>query len=75
MYKPSLHVVPYKSGWSLRASGSKRASSTFSTKEEAIDVAKKRAREHGSEVYIYGQDGRIRERSTIRSKTRSLKDA
>ena len=67
MPKPSQHVVPNRGGWSVRSSGSKRASGNFDTRQEAIDVARKRAKKLGTEFYIHGTDGRIRERSSFRS--------
>ena len=65
MPKPSQHVVPNRRGWSVRSSGSKRASHNFPTRQEAIDVAWKKAKRLGTEVYIHGRDGRIRERSSF----------
>lgn len=67
MPKPSQHVVPNRGGWSVRSSGSKRASHTFPTRQEAIDVARKKAKKQGTEVYIHGRDGRISERSSFGS--------
>lgn len=61
MPKPNQHVVPNRGGWSVRSSGSKRASRNFDTREEAIDLAWKMANKFGTEVYIHGRDGRIRE--------------
>ena len=67
MPKASQHVVPNRGGWSVRSSGSKRASHTFPTQREAIDVARHKAKKHGTEVYIHGRDGRISERSSFES--------
>jgi Uncharacterized protein conserved in bacteria (DUF2188) len=64
MSKKSQHVVPRGDGWSVRSSGAIRASGTFSTQREAIDVARERAKKGGAVLYIHGSDGRIRERST-----------
>ena len=71
--KPSQHVVPNRGNWSVRSSGSKRASHTFSTRQEAIDAARKRAKKLGTEVYIHGHDGRIHERSSFGSDSRPPK--
>lgn len=58
------HVVPNGGGWSVRKAGSSRASGTFSTQGEAIERARDIARNQGSELYIHGRDGRIRERDS-----------
>jgi hypothetical protein len=60
------HVVPSPDGWSVRKTGSSRATRTFSTQEDAINAAIKIARNQGTEVYVHGRDGRIRERNSYR---------
>jgi Uncharacterized protein conserved in bacteria (DUF2188) len=65
MTKNGQHVVPRGDGWSVRSTGSSRVSGTFSTQREAIDVARERARKGGTELYIHGIDGRIREKNTF----------
>jgi len=58
------HVVPSGDKWSVRKAGASRASGTFVTQEEAISKAKDLARSQGTELYIHGRDGRIRERNS-----------
>jgi hypothetical protein len=58
------HVVPNKGKWSVRTAGATRASGTFETQREAIASAREKARKQGSELYVHGRDGRIRERET-----------
>ena len=58
------HVVPNGNNWSVRSTGSARSSGTFHTQGEAIAVARERARSLGTELYIHGTDGRIRERNS-----------
>jgi uncharacterized protein YdaT len=65
MTKKAQHVVPSDGKWSVRRAGAKRASKTFDTQKEAIDSAREAARRHGTELYIHGRDGRIRERSSF----------
>jgi uncharacterized protein YdaT len=65
MSKKGQHVVPNGSRWSVRASGSERASGTFSTQKEAVARGKELARNQGTELYVHGRDGRIRERSSF----------
>lgn len=59
-----LHVVPSNGRWSVRRSGSVRASKIYKTQQEAIDEARSRARSEHGELYIHGRDGRIRERDS-----------
>lgn len=46
----------------MRKAGSSRASSLHATQQEAIEAAAALARKQRTELYIYGRDGRIRER-------------
>lgn len=65
MSKKAQHVVPSGGKWSVRSTGSARASGTFETQKEAIDSARLKARRDGSELYVHGRDGRIRDRSSF----------
>ena len=58
------HVVPNGSKWSVRRSGSERASGTFDTQAEAVRRGKELAKRQQTELYIHGSDGRIRERNS-----------
>ena len=58
------HVVPNGEKWSIRKAGSERASGTFDTQKEAVENAKKIAKNQKTELYIHGRDGRIRERNS-----------
>lgn len=58
------HVVPRDGRWSVRKAGSDRATRTFDTQREAISEARKIAKNQGTELYIHGRDGRIRERDS-----------
>lgn len=64
MSKPGQHVVPRGNKWSVRKAGASRASGTFPTQQKAINEAKKIAKNQGTELYIHGRDGRIRERNS-----------
>lgn len=64
MSEKSQHVVPRGNKWSVRRTGSSRASGTYATQEEAISKAREIARSQGTELYIHGRDGRIRERNS-----------
>ena len=64
MSKPGQHVVPNGGKWSVRRAGASKASGTFDTQREAIERARDVARNQGTEVFIHGRDGRIRERDS-----------
>ena len=65
------HVVPRGDKWTVRRAGSSRASGTFETQQEAIERAQAIARNQGTEVYIFGSDGRVRERTSYVRTTRT----
>jgi hypothetical protein len=67
MSKPGQHVVPNGSKWRVRKAGASKASGIFTTQQAAIKEAKKIAKNQGTEVYIHGKDGRIRERNSYGS--------
>lgn len=58
------HVVPNGGKWSVRKAGSSKVSGTFRTQKEAETVARERAKNQGTELYIHGRDGRIRSRDS-----------
>ncbi|MBL8577106.1 MAG: DUF2188 domain-containing protein [Mesorhizobium sp.] len=64
MSKKGQHVVPNGGKWSVRQSGASRATGTYATQGEAIERARSIARNQGTELYIHGRDGRIRERDS-----------
>ncbi|MEQ8734246.1 MAG: DUF2188 domain-containing protein [Rhodospirillaceae bacterium] len=64
MPKKSVHVVPKDGKWSVKRTGSTRASGVYTTQKEAIESATKSARSNQTELYIHGRDGRIRERNS-----------
>ena len=64
MPRKSQHVVPRDGKWAVRRTGAVRASRKFDTQREAIEAARDIARSQGTELYIHGQDGRIRERNS-----------
>jgi uncharacterized protein YdaT len=68
MSKKSQHVVPnQKGGWSVRKSGSSRATRVFDTQKEAIEYAKDLAKKEQSEIYIHRRDGTISDKNSYDS--------
>ena len=65
MSQKGQHVAPSGGKWSVRRAGAERASGVFTTQREAITRAREIAKNQGTELYIHGKDGRIRERETF----------
>lgn len=61
------HVVPRKGKWGVRKAGAERTTRVYDTQDEAIREARKIAQNQGTELYIHGRDGRIRERNSYGS--------
>lgn len=64
MSKPSQHVIPKDTRWSVLRAGNMRSTKTFKTQAEAVAFARDIARNQGTELFIHGNDGRIRERDS-----------
>lgn len=63
---PNQHVVPDKSngGWAVRPAGGSRVNARTETQAEATRIAREISRNQGTELFIHGRDGRIRERDS-----------
>ncbi|MEI6690781.1 MAG: DUF2188 domain-containing protein [bacterium] len=57
----SHHVLPRDGEWIVKRAGSSRASGVFPTQSLAISHGREVSKNSNSELYIHGQDGRIRE--------------
>jgi hypothetical protein len=57
-------VVPHGGQWAQRGEGNERVTRVFDTQQEAIAAARDTARRERSELFVQGEDGRIRERSS-----------
>ena len=64
MAKRNQHVVPDPDGWVVKSEGGARPSLVHDTQQQAIDRSREGARNQGSELFIHGRDGRIRERAS-----------
>lgn len=58
------HVVPKGDDWSVRGAGNEKVTKIVSTQKEAIKIARDIAINQGSEMFIHGENGQIRERNT-----------
>ena len=64
MPKKDQHVVPHADGWAVKGSGNQSATSVHPAQREAIGSARNIARNQGTEMFIHGENGRIRQRNT-----------
>jgi uncharacterized protein YdaT len=64
MARKNQHVVPHPDGWAVKSEGASKASSVHSTQKEAISRGREVAQNQGSELFIHGRDGQIRERDS-----------
>jgi len=64
MTKRNQHVVPHPSGWAVKAENTTRPSAVAATQQEAIARAREITRNQGTELFIHGENGRIRERDS-----------
>ena len=63
MTKVSKHVVPSSTGgWAVKNAGAIRASRTFDTQQQAVTYARDAAKKVGTELYIHGRDGTIKDK-------------
>lgn len=58
------HVVPTNGRWGVKGEGNSKMTSTFNTQAEAIAAARQISRNQGSELFIHGRNGQIRERDS-----------
>jgi hypothetical protein len=60
----NLHVIPRDDKWAVVGEGKSRPSSTFDTQTEAIEAARKLAKDRAGQLVVHGRNGRIRERDS-----------
>lgn len=58
------HVVPKGDNWAVRGASNEKVTKIVPTQKEAIKIARDIAINHGSEMFIHGENGQIRERNT-----------
>ena len=73
MTKRNQHVVPVGNGWAVKHPGQERASVITSSQKEAIEYARKLARNEHADLIIHGRDGKIRDRSSYAKDSHSPK--
>lgn len=60
----NVHVVPRDGDWAVLREGAHRDSSHHDTQLDAIEAARQTARREGTELFIHGRNGQIRERNS-----------
>lgn len=58
------HVVPHPDGWAVKGEDNSKATKITDTQQEAISYAREITKNQGSELLIYGKDGKIRDRDS-----------
>ena len=62
--RDGVHVTPHDDGWQVRREGAQRARSVHRTQADAEESGRATALREGTEFYLHGRDGRIRERDS-----------
>jgi hypothetical protein len=73
MAKKSNHVVPSSSGWSVKKSGSDKASKTFETKDKAVEYGRGLSKNEKTELFIHKSNGMIQDRNSYGNDPKSTK--
>lgn len=75
MTRKTNHVIPSKSdGWSVKKSGSVKASKNFHTKDEAVRYGRELSKSEKTELYIHKANGMIQDRNSYASDTNTAKN-
>jgi hypothetical protein len=64
MSKKNQHVTTHSEGWAVKGEGNQRASSVHATQQAAIEAGRQAAINNGSELFVHGRNGQIRERNS-----------
>ena len=66
---PKKHVTKQKDGtWAVTKQGAKRASSKHKTQGEAIESARNSLKKTGGQMFVHGENGKIRDEYTYHPK-------
>lgn len=57
--KKNQHVIPHKGKWAIKGEGNKKVTKITDTKKQAIEIAKKIAKNKNVEVVIHNKKGEI----------------
>jgi hypothetical protein len=63
--KKGVHVTPRDDGrWNVSRDNAQRASSVHETQSDAADAGRETARREGTEFFLHGRNGQIRDRDS-----------
>ncbi len=66
MSSKSQHVVPHTGGgWSVRSTGSERATRVFEDLQAAVSFARDIAKRGGAELFVHGRDGMVHDHASF----------
>src|SRR5215213_5992534 len=68
---PAVHVELRDDAWIVIREGNQRATSVHQTQSEAAESGRELARRNGTEFFLHGQDGRVREHHDYRGEETS----
>lgn len=69
----SIHITLHGDDWQVKGAGNSRATKVCSTQKECIEIATAQAKRNGSELYIHGANGQIREKNSFGNDPRNIK--
>jgi len=72
--KQNQHVTKRSNGWAVKGAGNDKATKVLSTQQEAIDLARRIAKNKHAEVVIHGKNGKIRDKDSHGNDPSSIKD-
>ena len=58
------HVIPNGKQWAVKGAGNTKNTVICDTQKEEINIARQISRNQGSELFIHGRNGQIRERDS-----------
>lgn len=68
------YVIPYKEGkWAVKKEGASRVEKSFDDKQEAISIARKKARNANGSITIQTRSGKLQKRVSYNPKKKSRK--
>lgn len=69
----NIHVVPFKNKWKVSRPNNTRATAITNTQHEGINIARKIAKKNGLELFIHGQNGKIRQKDSYGNDPKYIK--